>query len=262
MKRLATIFLLLCCAAQPAAAQTPALPDANIGIDEKLGQTVALDTTLLDEQGERVVLRTLVDKPTVLTLNYFRCAGICTPLLNGVADVIGKTGQTPGKDFQVLTVSFDPRDNPEIAGLKRNNYVKQLGAGFPPSAWRFLTGDPASTKRLADSVGFKFAKAGNDYVHPGAIMILSPAGKVSRYMYGVRFLPFDLKMALTEAAEGRTGPTINSLLMLCYSYDPAGRTYFFNITRVVGAFTLLLAAVFASVTLIRRRRPKPSEQPS
>jgi protein SCO1 len=234
----------------------------DIGIDEKLGQIVPLEIGLLDEQGERIALGKLVDKPTVLTLNYFRCTGICSPLLNAVADVIPKMGATAGKDFQVLTVSFDPRDNPEIAGLKKNNYVKQLGPGFPPSAWRFLTGDPASTRRLADSVGFRFKKVGNDYVHPGAIMVLSPAGKVTRYLYGIKFLPFDLKMALVEAAEGRTGPTINKLLQLCYSYDPAGRTYFFDVTRVVGAFTLLLVSIFVAVTLVRRRSATPKGAPS
>jgi protein SCO1 len=247
-------FLLLVCTAS---ADTP-----DIGIDEKLGQFAALDTMLLDEHGDRVRLGTLIDKPTVLTLNYFRCTGICSPLLNGVAEVIPKTGAVAGKDFQILTVSFDPRDNPEIAGLKKNNYVTQLGPAFPPSAWRFLTGDPASTKRLADSVGFRFQKVQNDYVHPGAIMILSPDGKVTRYMYGIKFLPFDLKMALLEAAQGRPGPTINKLLQLCYSYDPAGRTYFFNVTRVVGLFTVLLVGAFVAVTALKRGRAKPRGGPS
>jgi protein SCO1 len=256
-KAATALFIAILLLVRAAAADTP-----DIGIDEKLGQIAALDTVLLDEQGDRVVLRTLIDKPTVLTLNYFRCTGICSPLLNGVAEVIPKTGALAGRDFQILTVSFDPRDNPEIAGLKKVNYVKQLGPGFPPSAWRFLTGDPASTQRLADSVGFRFQKVGNDYVHPGAIMILSPTGKVTRYLYGIKFLPFDLKLALLEAAEGRTGPTINKLLQLCYSYDPTGRTYFFNVTRVVGAFTVLLVAVFAAVTLLRSRRAKPKVETS
>ena len=230
-------------------------PPLNVGIDEKLGDTVPLDLVLVDEQGERVPLRKLLDKPTILTLNYFRCSGLCTPLLNGVAELLSRTDQVPGKDFQVLTVSFDPRDNAELAGLKKANYVKQLGPGFDQNAWRFMTGDPVSTKRLADSVGFRFAKQGEDYIHAGAIMVLSPTGKIARYLYGVTFLPFDVKMAVAEATQGRTGPTISRFLRFCYSYDPAGRRYFLDITRVAAAFTVVLAAGFGIAVAARGRGP-------
>jgi protein SCO1/2 len=249
----ALIFSLLLLGARARAGGPPA-PD--IGVDEKLGQNVPRDITLVDEQGERVTLDKLLGQPTILTLNYFRCTGLCTPLLNGVADMMKRIDQQPGKDFRVLTVSFDPRDDAELAQHKRDNYVRQLGPKFPPSTWRFLTGDPGSTKRLADSVGFKFAKVDDNYVHPGVIMVLSPSGKVTRYLYGVTFSPFDVKMALLQAAEGNTMPTINRLVSLCYSYDPVGRTYLFNITRVVGAFTLVLAGIFVAVLLVRGRRPR------
>jgi protein SCO1/2 len=163
----------------------------------------------------------------------------------------------------VLTVSFDPRDNAELASLKKDNYLKQLGPGFPPGAWRFLTGDPVSTKRLADAVGFRFAKRGDDYVHAGAVMVLSPTGQVTRYLYGVTFLPFDVKMAVAEAAQGRTGPTIARFLKFCYSYDPAGRRYFLDITRVSAAFTIVLAAGFGiAVAAKRKRRSKPDAKES
>ena len=240
--------------ARPATAETPPEERLDVGVDEKLGQTVPLDLVLVDESGERVTLGSLLDKPTLLTLNYFRCTGLCTPLLNGVAELLQRTDQVPGRDFQVLTVSFDPRDDAELAGLKKQNYLKQLKPGFPPEAWRFLTGDPVSTKRLADAVGFRFAKRGDDYVHAGAIMVLSPAGEVTRYLYGVTFLPFDVKMAVTEAAEGRTGPTIARFLKFCYSYDPAGRRYFLDITRVSAIFTVLLAAGFGVAVVISRKR--------
>lgn len=235
----------------------------DVGIDEKLGQTVPLDTALVDENGERVILRDILNKPTLLTLNYFRCTGLCTPLLNGVAEMLQKIDLTPGKDFQVLSVSFDPRDNAELAGLKKENYIKQLPPGFPPTAWRFLTGDPDSTKKLADAVGFKFAKRGDDYVHAGAVMVLSPNGKVARYLYGVTFLPFDVKMAIAEAAQGRTGPTIARFLKFCYSYDPAGRRYFVDITRLAAAFTIVLALGFGIVVAAnRKRRPKSDDKES
>ena len=261
MKPLVATCLLLALPARLALAETPSgspseLP-LDVGVDEKLGQTVPLDLMVVDEEGERVSLKTLLDKPTLLTLNYYRCSGLCTPLLNGVAELLSRTDQIPGKDFQVLTVSFDPSDTAELAGRKKENYLKQLRPDFPPNAWRFLTGDPVSTKRLADSVGFRFAKRGDDYVHAGAVMVLSPTGRVTRYLYGVTFLPFDVKMAVAEASQGRTGPTIARFLKFCYSYDPTGRRYFLDITRVAAAFTVMLAVGFGvAVAVQRKKRPK------
>jgi protein SCO1/2 len=265
-RRLAGLLglLLTLSAARMALAETAAEPPLDVGLDEKLGQTVPLDLVLVDEEGNRVALRSLLDKPTLLTLNYFRCTGLCTPLLNGVAEMLQRTDQIPGKDFQVLTVSFDPRDDAELAGHKKENYLKQLGPAFDKNAWRFLTGDPLATKRLADAVGFRFAKRGEDFVHAGAIMVLSSEGKVTRYLYGMTFLPFDVKMAVAEATAGRTGPTIARFLKFCYSYDPAGHRYFLDITRVSAAFTILLAAGFGIalfVTRRKRRQPESKESP-
>jgi protein SCO1 len=263
-KRLAVILnLIVMSSSASASAAVPDEPPLDVGIDEKLGQHVPLDLVLVDEEGNRVALRSLLDKPTILTLNFFRCTGICTPLLNGVAEMLQRTDQTPGRDFQILTVSFDPRDDAELAGAKKQNYLKQLGPAFPPSAWRFLTGDPASTKRLADSVGFRFAKRGDDYVHAGAIMVLAADGKVSRYLYGVTFLPFDVKMAVAEASAGRVGPTIARFLKFCYSYDPAGRRYFLDITRLAATFTIILAIGFGVAMVVsRKRRPKADTKES
>jgi len=262
-----TALLAVVTLAPPAAAETAAPapaeePPLDVGVDEKLGQTVPLDLVLVNEEGERVTLRSLLDKPTLLTLNYYRCTGLCTPLLNGVAELLQRTDQEPGRDFRVLTVSFDPRDDAELAGQKKQNYLKQLKPGFPPNAWRFMTGDPASTRRLADAVGFRFAKRGEDYVHAGLIVVLSPEGKISRYLHGVTFLPFDVKMAVSEAAEGRFGPTIARFLKFCYTYDPAGRRYYLDITRVSAGFTVLLAAGFGiavAVSRRQRRRATPKE---
>ena len=265
MKPLLATCLLLALPARLALAETSSglsEPPLDVGVDEKLGQTVPLDLMLVDEQGERVSLRSLLDKPTLLTLNYFRCSGLCTPLLNGIAELLARTDQAPGKDFQVLTVSFDPSDNAELAGRKKDNYLKQLKPGFPPGAWRFMTGDPVSTKRLAESVGFRFAKRGDDYVHAGAVMVLSPAGQVTRYLYGVTFLPFDVKMAVAEASQGRTGPTIARFLKFCYSYDPSGRRYFLDITRVAAAFTVMLAVGFGIAVAVQRKKRPKSEKAS
>ncbi len=235
----------------------------EVGISEDLGAPVALDAVLRDEEGNPITLRSLIGKPTILTLNYFRCAGICTPLLNGLVDALNEVESEPGRAFQVITVSFDPVDTFEVAHQKQVNYLKQMKRSFPPAAWRFLTGEAASTKAVADSVGFHFRPEGEGFVHPGAIIVLTPEGKVSRYMYGISFLPADLEMAIEEAARGQVRPTVSRLLAFCYSYDPEGRRYVVSITRIAGAGILVLAGGFVIYLLaagrLRKRREKAVE---
>jgi len=242
-------------------AQTPAptFTPEEVGINEKLGATIPLDLELKDEDGKRVTLRQLIDKPTILTLNYFRCAGICTPQLGGVAEVINRTEAVPGRDFQVLTVSFDERDEPEVAAQKRTNYLGEIKRPMPPTAWRFLTGPGATTKALADAVGFKFKRDKDDFVHAATIIFLSPKGQVTRYMYGVTYLPADLQLAAQEAARGEAQPTINKFLKFCFSYDPVGRRYVLNTTSI-GATVIILAALILVFTLTRRGRRTQSEE--
>jgi len=222
-------------------------------VREKLGAPAALDVVLKDESGSNISLRQLVDRPTILTLNYFRCVGICTPLLNGLAAAMNKVELRPGQDFQVITVSFDPRDTPEIAHQKQINYLTEMTRQFPPRAWRFLTGEAKATKTLADSVGFEFRAEGDQYVHPGVIMVLTPGGVVSRYVYGTTFLPAELQMAIEDASGGKVRPTIARIVSVCYTYDPVSRSYVFNITRVVGAGTLLFAGAFVIYLLAGRK---------
>ncbi len=239
-----------------AAASTSSAPtftNQEVGVDEKLGQNVPLDLVLKGEDGQPVTLRSLINKPTILTLNYFRCAGICTPQLNGLAEALNKVEAVPGKDFQVITVSFDDRDTPEMAAQKRTNYLAEMTRPFPPSAWRFLTGDAATTRALADSVGFKYKRVGDGFIHAAAAMVLSPTGKVTRYMYGITYLPADVDMALQEAARNEAHPSINKLLSFCFSYDPQGRKYVVNFTRLSMALTLLAAIIFAIVLFSKGR---------
>jgi protein SCO1/2 len=250
-------------AAAPAWAQqgapAPTFQPQEVGIDEKLGGHVPLDLSLRDEDGRTVRLGALLDKPTILTLNYFSCAGICTPLLNGVTEVLNNTLAKPGVEFQVITVSFDGRDTPEIAATKRTNYLREIHRPFPPSAWRFLTGEAAATKALCDSVGFKFKKDGEDFIHAGAIVFLSPQGRVTRYMYGTTFLPADLQQAVQEAARGEAQPTIGKWLKICFSSDPAGRKFVFSTTKSAAILTLLSAAAFLAVVAGKGRRRKDGE---
>lgn len=241
------------------AGQAPQFAPGEVGIDEKLGATIPLDLVLKDEEGNAVALGTLIGKPTILTLNFFRCTGICTPLLNGVVEVINETEAVPGKDYQVVTVSFDERDTPEIALGKRTNYLKQIQKPFPPAAWHFLTGDGATTKALCDSVGFKFKRQGDQFIHAGAIVFLSPKGRVTRYMYGVTFLPADFQMAASEASRGEARPTIAKFLQFCFSYDPAGRRYVFSATRTSATVILLMAGGFLAYLTLKRPRGKQKQ---
>jgi protein SCO1/2 len=231
-------------------------PPVEVGLDEQLGRTAALDQPLRDEQGAPVTLRGLLGKPTLLTLNYFRCAGICTPQLRGVIELLNDSRIEPGKDFQVVTVSFDPRDTPDVAARKQANHLQSVNRPISPASWRFLTGDPAATRAVADSVGFHFKAQGKDYIHPAAVIVLSPKGTVTRYLYGTSYLPADVAMAVAEAARGEARPAINRMLSICFSYDPVGRRYVVNFTRLAGTMILAAAGAALAVLLVKSRRPR------
>lgn len=246
-----------------ALAPIPARGETDVpGIDERLGAVLPAGLALNDETGQPVILRQIIDKPTIITFNYFRCGGICTPQLNNLARTLNEIDLEPGRDFQVITVSFDPRDTAAIAAEKRTNYLKLLKRPVPPLAWRFLTGEQAATQALTQALGFGFQKHGEDFVHPGALIMLSPQGKVTRYLYGITYLPADVQMAVNEAASGQIRPTISTALSFCYSYDPAARQYVVNVTRIAGAATLVLAGILATVVWFLSRNRGRTERAS
>lgn len=261
------LLLALTCLwlAAPAWAQPPgdpsgSAPDAGsearteVGVDEHLGRMLPLDLTLIDEDGRPVALREIVDRPTILTLVYYRCPGICSPLLSGLVDTLDRLDLEPGVDYEVLTISFDPTETPDLAKRKRVNHLAALNKPFPATAWSWMTGDSASIAAITDAVGFRYQRAGKDFTHPGVLTILAPDGKIARYLYGITFLPFDVKLALVEAAAGRTGPSINRLLYYCFSYDPDGKRYAFNILKVAGIVILFFAAALALFLVLTSRR--------
>lgn len=229
----------------------------EVGIVEKLGQYVPMESKFYDENGKELALRDFITKPTILNLVYYRCPGICGPLMNALELVLQKIELEPGQDFNVLSISFDHRENFEIARGKRKSYLLKLRKKrkFPDEAWRFLTGSKENIRKLTDSVGFYFKKVDNDYRHPGTLIVLSPEGKISRYLFGggasslsklldIKYLPFDLKMAIIEASEGKVGPTIAKLLRFCYSYDPRGKRYGLRVMRVAGAAVVFFIFIF------------------
>ncbi len=253
------IGLVLSTSTVVAQTQQPPTPP-RVGILEKLGTTIPLDDQLYDEQGMPVTLRSVINKPTILVPVYYRCSGLCTPMLNEVSKVIRKMDLTIGKDYQVVTVSFDPTETPDIAADKKDTYLSNMEKPIDPKGWRFFTGDSANVRRLTDAVGFYYEPAGKDWVHPSALIALSPTGEITRYLYGVNQLPLDVKLAIMEASQGKTGPTIAKVLNFCYTYDPEGKHYAFNVVRVSGVVIVGLVAIFVFVFVIRPR--KKGGQPS
>jgi len=228
---------------------------SDVDVDEKLGQTVALDVPLVDENGSEITLRALVDRPTILIFNYFRCPGICPILLSSVVNVVNEMSLEPGRDYRVVAVSFDPTDTAEMARQKKANYLNMMRRPFPPDAWRFLTGSARNTKAVADSAGFNYRKQSEDmFMHPGVIMVLTHQGILSRYIYGSSYQPAEVVMAIQEAEAGQVRPTISKVLSFCYSYDPEGRRYVFSVTRFFGAAVLALVAVFLVFVVFRKKK--------
>jgi len=228
---------------------------SEVDVDEKLGETVALDVPLVDENGNDITLRALVDKPTILIFNYFRCPGICPILLSSMVNVVNEMDLEPGRDYRLVAVSFDPTDTPEMARQKKANYLNMMRRPFSPDAWRFLTGSAENTRAVADSAGFHYRKQSEDmFMHPGVIMLLTSDGILSRYIYGTSYQPAEVVMAIQEAAAGQVRPTISKVLSFCYSYDPEGRRYVFSITRFFGAAILALVAVFLVFVIFRKRK--------
>lgn len=232
----------------------------KIGIEEHLGTVLPLDVELYDEQGYLTPLQKVITKPTILTFVYFRCPGICSPLLTELSRMVDQISLEPGKDYQLVTISMDHREKPDMAASKKESYLSSMHRRIDPAGWRWFTGDSLSIDRLTDSAGFYFKRDGDVFIHAGALIILSPTGKVTRYINGIQYLPFDIKMALLEAAEGRTGPTIAKFLAFCYSYDPEGRTYALNVTRISGVIIVVLVLVFVGVFVIRSKKKSAERQ--
>lgn len=228
-------------------------------LEEQLGKYLPLDAKFTNENGEELTLSQIIKKPTILTLVFYECKGICTPLLTELAEELNKVDLELGKDFQIVTISFDPEEGPALAKSKKANYIKLLNNRPPDDAWTFLVGDSANIYSVTNTVGFYFFKEEDQFVHPGALIFISPEGKITRYLLGIDYLPFNIKMAIMEAGEGKVGPTIAKLIKFCYAYDPEGRTYALNITRLIGIFTLIAIGIFI-LFLISKPKKKTEEK--
>ena len=257
MARLLMAAVVLVTLAVPAVAQ---LNEEVVEFTEHLGETVPGDIVLRDENGKEVLLSEFVDKPTIVSMVYFECPGICTPLLNEVADILGKSNLDPAKQpFQLLSVSFEPKDTPAMARMKQENYLNLVGRDMPADTWRFFTADQENVDKMTTALGFAYKRAGKEYTHPGGLVILSPERKIVRYLYGLQFLPFDFQMGVYEASTGTVRPTTARLLNFCFSYDPVGRTYVFNLARVVGIVMITSIVFFIGFLVYSTRKKRGKE---
>ena len=247
--------LILAVLALPFLLFSQAETDVEVGVIEHLDEFIPMDAMLVDEHGDTVIIGDLIDKPTILNFVYYRCPGICSPLMDGLSSVMDASDLVLGEDYQALTISFDPRENTELAIRKKNNYLALMDKKEEAeNGWFFFTSDSANISRLTEATGFRYKPTGNDFIHAAVLVIVSPEGKISRYMNGIYFLPFELKMSIIDASEGKSGPTFNRVLQFCYSYDPEGQEYVLNITKISATLIIFFALVLFLVLLLFRKR--------
>jgi protein SCO1/2 len=259
-----SLFFLLILIANVVIGQTVVNPaakdDVEIGVVEHLDEYLPENISLINEKGEQVWLADVIDKPTIINFVYYRCPGICSPLMEAVAEIMDKSDLTPGEDYQVLTISFDPSETIDLGIRKKANYLNLMNnpnkIEEAKTGWLFFASDSASIIKATNATGFKYKKTGNDFLHAASLTVVSPDGKITRYLNGMYFLPFEWKMAIVEASKGKSGATLNKVLNYCFSYDPVGQTYVMNITKVSGTIILFMAVVLLLFLGLKPKRRK------
>jgi protein SCO1 len=230
---------------------------SKIAIDQRIGSEVPSDISFIDENGRPVKIGDYFGKrPVVLALVYYECPMLCTQVLNGLVSALGVLNFEAGREFDVVAVSFNPKEGPGLASQKKASYVERYGRPQAAGGWHFLTGSQESITRLTSAVGFKYAYDPNigQFAHGAAIEVLTPKGTIAKYFYGVEFSPKDLRLGLVEASEEHIGSVIDDVLLFCYHYDPSTGKYGANVielVRVAGVATVLAFAVFLTVNLRR-----------
>ncbi|HYM59347.1 MAG TPA: SCO family protein [Thermoanaerobaculia bacterium] len=245
-------------------ATPPRLP-GRVDIVQRLDAQVPLDLMFRNEQGRIVRLRELFrGKPVLLNFMYYRCPMLCSMVMEGEASALTELKFDVGKEFDVITVSIDPRDTPEQATVKKDQYVKRYGRLGAANGWHFLTGHESAIKKLTDSAGFYYAydPKTDQFAHGTALLVLTPEGRISRYFYGFEYKPRDLRLGLVEASASKIGTATDQLLLLCFHYDPATGKYSrsaMNLVRAGGVATILSLGGFIFV-MIRKERRRAHEQ--
>jgi len=257
--------LMLLAGGAVAAQADPQLPEdlQDVGITQNLDAALPLDLEFIDEDGRRVVLGDYFaeGRPVLLTLVYYECPMLCTLVLNGVVDVLKQIDWTPGSEFEIVTVTIDPLETPALAKQKKQQYVEAYGKPAAAPGWHFLTGEAQAIRALSDAVGFgyRYVEETDEYAHPAAIFIITPDGRVSRYLFGVKHDPKTLRLSMVEAAEGRIGSPLDKFLLYCYRYDSEEGRYApvaIRIMRVGGIGTVLILGAALLTFWLREARQK------
>lgn len=235
---------------------------ANVGVTEHLGSVIPLDLEFQTSDGRTVTLKDIVDKPTLFAPVYYSCPNVCNFLQSRLADIIPQVKMKAGETFQVVSVSFDEFDTPETAAEKKVNYMKAAGGTVPDSGWIFLTGSKENIDKLMNALGFRFQRKDRDFLHPVAVISVSKSGKIVRYLYGTDILPFEMTMAVVEAEKETLGLSVKKLVAYCFSYDPQGKKYVFDVMKISGIVVLLVIAMFASYLFFggKKRKKRGSDE--
>lgn len=231
----------------------------EVQVIEHLGDTLPLDLKFVTDKMDTVTLREVINKPTILSFVYFDCPGLCSPLLEGVGDVIRKSDMVLGKDYQVITFSFNFRDTPEKAKEKKQRFVERYSKDNG-DGWIFLTTDSTTIYKITHATGFITKAVGFDFIHPSAIIAVSPQGKITRYLYGITFLPMDVKLAVAEANEGKARPTIQKIMLMCYSYDKDNQRFGLDVTKIIGSVIAFFLLLFVVIYLIKPRKKNKNKE--
>lgn len=234
----------------------------HVGIEQKIGASLPLDLKFNDESGTPVKLGSYFgDKPVILTLVYYDCPMLCTEVLNGLNRSLAPLNYSIGEEFEVVTVSFDPRETPTLASQKKAVYTQRYGRPGTKEGWHFLTGDAPAIDALTETVGFNYVydETEGQFVHGSAIMIASPQGTVSHYFFGIEYPSEDIRLAIIESSEEKLGTVFDQIMLYCFNYDPEQGRYgvaIMNAMRVAGLVTLLAMGSFMVVMIRRDRRRK------
>lgn len=258
MRRAAHIGLAIaaaCCAGHAVAEVPEGLRE--VGIEQRLDQPIPLDLTFRDEAGDSVRLGQYFDqRPVVLALVYYECPMLCTLVLNGLVSSLKAVALDAGEDFDVVAVSIDPGETPAMAAAKKEVYLHAYRRPAAAAGWHFLTGEEPAIRALADAVGFRYRydEASGEYAHAAGVTVLTPAGRIARYFFGVEYAPRDLRLGLVEAAASRIGTAVDQLMLFCFRYDPATGRYSAAVLNLVRLGGILTVGAFGTFVIVSRKR--------
>jgi protein SCO1/2 len=245
-------------------ASTMPAPLREIGFDQNIGQPIPLDVTFNDETGRRVALGEYFGKrPVVLVFAYYDCPMLCTQVINGLSTALNVLSLEPHADFEIVTVSFNPKDTPATASAKKATYLERYTHPGAAAGWHFLSGDQASIDRLTKAAGFRYVwdDKTKQFAHPTGVIVLTPEGRLARYLFGIEYGPRDLRYALVEASDGNVGNPVDTLLLYCYHYDPMTGRYglvVMRALRISGVATVLMLGTFIVVMIRREKHAAPA----